>query len=66
MAATFLAPVYESDVPIVFDANSSQPTGAVSAGIGLRGSDHASLSASRIGDSPGTDLKYDTDRNPAA
>lgn len=66
MTASFANTPYETTIPIVFDSNSSQGTGAVSAGIGLRGSDHASLSASRIGGSPGTDLKYDTDRDPAS
>ena len=65
MTATFANPK-ETDIPIVFDTNSSQATGAVSVGIGLRGTDHASVDASRIGGAPGTDLKYDTDRNPAA
>ena len=50
----------------VFDSNSSQGTGAVSTGLGLSGTDHASISASRLGGAPGTDLKYDDDGNPAA
>lgn len=65
MAATF-ASTKESDVPIVFDTNASNPTGFATQGIGLRGADHASVGGSRIGGSPGTDFKYDTDRNPAA
>ena len=65
MTATFASPI-ETDVPIVFDSNASNYLGFATQGIGLRGSDHASISGSRIGGSPGTDLKYDTDRNPAA
>jgi hypothetical protein len=65
MTATFANPK-ETDVPIVFDSNSSNGLGFATQGIGLRGADHASVGASRIGGAPGTDLKYDTDRNPAA
>lgn len=66
MAVTFAETPIEADVPIVFDSDSSNGLGFATQGIGLRGSDHASISGSRIGGSPGTDLKYDTDRNPAA
>lgn len=65
MAATF-ASTKEVDVPIVFDTNVKNPSGFATQGIGLRGADHASVGASRIGGTPGTDVKYDTDRNPAA
>lgn len=66
MAATFASPK-ETAVPIVFDSNTAKnPTGFATQGIGLRGSDHASLSGSRIGGAPGTDFKFDTDRDPAS
>lgn len=65
MAITF-ANTKETDVPIVFDSNAGNGLGFASQGIGLRGTDHASLSASPIGGAPGTDLKFDTDRDPAS
>lgn len=65
MAITF-ANAKETDVPIIFDSNSATGLGFATQGIGLRGTDHDSIGASRIGGSPGTDLKYDTDRNSAA
>jgi hypothetical protein len=65
MAATFANPI-ETDVPIVFDSNAGNGLGFATQGIGLRGADHASVDASRIGSAPDTDHKFDTDRNPAA
>lgn len=63
MAATFGAAVSAS-APAIVDTNASQDTGAVCQGIGLTGADEASISGSRIGGSPGTDLKIDTGDGP--
>ncbi len=59
MAATYGAAV-SAAAPAVVDTNASQGTGAVSEGIGLTGTDDASIGGSRIGGSPGTDLKIET------
>ncbi len=59
MAATYGAAV-SAAAPAVVDTNASQGTGAVSEGIGLTGTDGASIGGSRIGGSPGTDLKIET------
>ena len=59
MAATFGAAV-SANAPAVVDTAASQSTGAVCEGIGLTGVDGASIGGSRIGGSPGTDLKFET------
>ena len=59
MAATYGAAV-SANAPAVVDTNATQGTGAVSEGIGLTGADGASIGGSRIGGSPGTDLKIET------
>jgi hypothetical protein len=59
MTATYGAAV-SANAPAILDTNASQDTGAVSEGIGLTGTDGASIGASRIGGSPGTDLKIET------
>lgn len=59
MAITYGAAVSASS-PAVADTNASQDTGAVCEGIGLTGTDGDSISGSRIGGSPGTDLKIET------
>lgn len=59
MAITYGAAVKPS-APAVADTNASQDTGAVSQGIGLIGADGVSIGGSRIGGSPGTDLKFET------
>lgn len=48
----------------VLDTNASQGLGAVCQGINPTGSDEASISGSRIGGSPGTDLKVETGDGP--
>lgn len=63
MAATFGAAV-SATAPAIVDTNASQSTGAATQGIGLTGADEASISGSRIGGSPGTDLKIDTGDGP--
>lgn len=63
MAATFGAAV-SATAPAIVDTNASQDTGAATQGIGLTGADEASISGSRIGGSPGTDLKIDTGDGP--
>lgn len=59
MAATYGAAV-SAAAPAVVDTAASQDTGAVCEGIGLTGADGASIGGSRIGGSPGTDLKIET------
>jgi len=59
MPATYGAAV-SAAAPAVVDTNASQDTGAVSEGIGLIGADGVSISGSRIGGAPGTDLKFET------
>tara|TARA_R110000868_G_scaffold399910_1_gene673940 strand:- start:1384 stop:1569 length:186 start_codon:yes stop_codon:yes gene_type:complete len=59
MTATYSAAV-SAAAPAVLDTNATQETGAVSEGIGLTGADAESLGASRIGGSPGTELKFET------
>jgi hypothetical protein len=59
MAATYGAAV-SANAPAVVDTAASQDTGAVCEGIGLTGADGASIGGSRIGGSPGTDLKIET------
>lgn len=59
MAATYSAAVNANN-PAVVDTNASQDTGAVCEGIGLVGANNASLGGSRIGGSPGTDIKFKT------
>jgi hypothetical protein len=59
MAVTYGAAV-SAAAPAVVDTNASQDTGAVCEGIGLTGTDGASIGGSRIGGSPGTDLKIET------
>jgi hypothetical protein len=59
MAATYGAAV-SANAPAIVDTNASQDTGAVCEGIGLIGSDNTSIGGSRIGGSPGTDLKIET------
>lgn len=49
-----------SSAVTVIDTNTTQGLGSVVAGIGSSGSDGASISASRIGGSTGTDLKIET------
>lgn len=56
MAVTFSGAV-SATAPAIVDTNASQPTGAVSTGIGLVPADEASIAASRIGGATGTDLK---------
>lgn len=63
MAATYGAAV-SAAAPAVVDTNASQDTGAVCEGIGLTGADGASIGGSRIGGSPGTDLKIETNVAP--
>ena len=64
MAATFSAAVSANAVAIV-DTAASQATGAVVEGIGLTGSDEASISGWRIGAAATTsDLKIDTGDGP--
>jgi hypothetical protein len=46
--------------PAVLDTNATQGLGAVCEGIGKTGADGSSIGASRIGGSPGTDLKIET------
>lgn len=58
MAATFSAAVSATNLAVV-DTNASQDTGAACVGIGVQGADEASVGASRIGGSPGTDVKYE-------
>lgn len=48
----------------VLDTNTSQGLGAVCQGINPSGADEASISGSRIGGSPGTDLKVETGDGP--
>lgn len=48
----------------VLDTNASQGLGAVCQGIEPTGNDEASISGSRIGGSPGTDLKVETGDGP--
>lgn len=50
--------------PAVLDTNTSQGLGAVCEGIGKTGSDGASIGGSRIGGSPGTDLKIEYGDGP--
>jgi hypothetical protein len=59
MAATFSGAV-SANAPAVVDTAASQDTGAVCEGIGLIGADGVSIGGSRIGGSPGTDLKFET------
>jgi len=59
MAATYSAAVNATN-PAVVDTAASQDTGASVEGIGLVGADGVSLSGSRIGGSPGTDFKFET------
>jgi hypothetical protein len=59
MAATYSSAV-SAAYPAVVDTNASQDTGAVCEGIGKTGADGSSISGSRIGGSPGTDLKIET------
>jgi len=59
MAATYSAAVNANN-PAVLDTAASQDTGASVEGIGLVGADGVSLSGSRIGGSPGTDFKFET------
>lgn len=64
MAATFGAAVSAS-APAIVDTAASQDTGAVSQGIGLTGSDEASISGWRIGAAAATtDLIVDTGDGP--
>lgn len=64
MAATFGAAV-SANAPAIVDTAASQSTGAVSQGIGLTGSDEASISGWRIGASATTaDLIIDTGDGP--
>lgn len=48
----------------VVDTNASQGLGAVCEGIDPTGADEASIGGSRIGGSPGTDLKVETGDGP--
>lgn len=48
----------------VVDTNASQGLGAVCEGIEPTGADEASIGGSRIGGSPGTDLKVETGDGP--
>ncbi len=59
MAATYSSAV-SAAYPAVVDTNASQDTGAVCEGIGKTGADGSSIGGSRIGGSPGTDLKIET------
>ncbi|MEK9894793.1 MAG: hypothetical protein VW518_00020 [Burkholderiaceae bacterium] len=59
MAATFSSAV-SATAPAIVDTNASQDTGAATQGIGLVPADEASISGSRIGGAPGTDLKGET------
>lgn len=59
MTVTYSGAV-SANAPAVVDTASSQSTGAVSEGIGLTGADGDSIGGSRIGGSPGTDLKIET------
>lgn len=64
MAATFSGAV-SATAPAIVDTAASQDTGAVSQGIGLTGSDEASISGWRIGASATTtDLIIDTGDGP--
>lgn len=58
MAVSYGAAV-SAAAPAIVDTAASQSTGAVCEGIGLTGADEASIGASRIGGSPGTDLKVE-------
>ena len=49
-----------ADAPAVLDTNATQGLGSVCEGIGKTGVDGASIGGSRIGGSPGTDLKIET------
>lgn len=59
MAVTYGAAVSATS-PAVVDTAASQDTGSVCVGIGLTGTDGDSIGASRIGGSPGTDLKIES------
>lgn len=59
----YSAAVSASAVTVV-DTAASQGLGAVCEGIGASGSDEASIGGSRIGGSPGTDLKIETGDGP--
>ena len=59
----YSAAVSASAVTVV-DTNATQGLGAVCEGIGASGSDEASIGGSRIGGSPGTDLKIETGDGP--
>ena len=63
MAVTYGAAV-SANAPAVVDTAASQDTGAVCEGIGLIGADGDSIGGSRIGGSPGTDLKFETNVAP--
>lgn len=58
MAVSYGAAV-SAAAPAIVDTAASQSTGAVCEGIGLTGADEASIGASRIGGSPGTDLQVE-------
>lgn len=62
--ATFYTVGYSAAVSAtaktVLDTNASQGLGSVCEGINPTGADGASISGSRIGGSPGTDLKVET------
>ena len=58
MAVTYGAAV-SATAPAIVDTAASQDTGAATQGIGVTGADGASISGSRIGGSPGTDLKVE-------
>ena len=59
MAITYGAAV-SAAAPAVADTNTTQATGAVCEGIGLTGTNGESIGGSRIGGTPGTDLKIET------
>lgn len=63
MAITFSAAV-GVNAPAVFDANTKALGGAVSTGIGLRGTDGTSVAgAMYIGNPTATSIKFDTNQD---